>query len=89
MRQPTRRRAQRPSETADLKLAHGSGALARAVASQEACPTSHEQAVIRERLQWSRHDMVINLAVKALTLFVSYPPDDFAAIVGDQQAAIV
>jgi hypothetical protein len=45
-RQPLRCRTHKVSETAHLELWHGSGALARAVASQEACPTSHEQAVI-------------------------------------------
>jgi hypothetical protein len=47
MRQPLRCRTHEVSEAARLELWHGSGALARAVASQEACPTSHDQAVIQ------------------------------------------
>jgi hypothetical protein len=46
MRQPLRCRTHEVSETPRLELWHGSGALVRTVASQEACPTSHEQAVI-------------------------------------------
>ena len=46
MGQPLRCRTHRVSGTVRPKLWHGSGALPRAVASQEACPTAHEQAVI-------------------------------------------
>jgi hypothetical protein len=46
MRHPLRCRTHAASETARLVLWHGSGALVRAAASQEACPTSHAHAVI-------------------------------------------
>jgi hypothetical protein len=54
MRQPLRCRTHRPSGTARLELWHGSGALARAVASQEACLTSHDQAVIQSVFNGAR-----------------------------------
>ena len=41
MRQPLRCRTHQASETAGLEPGNESGALARAVASQEARPTSH------------------------------------------------